>query len=142
MPSSAQRPSNRTQIADLRASVRSARAKPKFDKAPPIPRKPKKGPAELAAERAEKAERQSMQQHTTSLLTGKSDNGYVRKGQRAQPQGTILGLMFQIVFVVGAVGIGAWVLDPTLVPPEWNDKAHEVIYQIKTHEMVRDWVPA
>lgn len=142
MSTSAQRPPSRTQIADLRASVRTAREKPKFDKAPPKPRKSKKSSVDLIEERAEKAERQSMQQHTTSLLTGKASNQYVRKGDRPQRSGSILGLMFQIVFVVGIVGIGAWVLDPTLVPPEWNDRANDVIDQIKNHEMVKQWLPA
>ncbi len=142
MSTSAHRPGSRTQIADLRASLRNVREKPKFDKPPPAPKRPSKGAVDVAIERAEKAERQSMQQHQTSLLTGKADNRYVRKGERPQSRGTILGLMFQIVFVVGAVGIGAWILDPTLVPPEWNAKAHEVINQIKTHELVRQWLPA
>ena len=139
MSTSAQRPPSRTQIADLRASVRTAREKPKFDKAPP---KQKKSSVDLIEERAEKAERQSMQQHTTSLLTGKASNQYVRKGERPQRSGSILGLMFQILFVVGIVGIGAWVLDPTLVSPEWNVTAHGVIDQIKNHEMVKQWLPA
>lgn len=142
MSPSAHRQPQRTQIADLRASLRSARQKPKFDKAPPAPKKPRKGAADLAAERAEKAERQSLQQHTTSLLTGQAGNTYVRKGERRQPRGTILGLMFQVVFVVAAVGIGAWVLDPTLVPPEWNDKAKEIFDQLRNHEMVRQLLPA
>lgn len=142
MSTNAQRQPSRTQIADLRASLRNVREKPKFDKPPPAPKRPKKGAADLAMERAEKAERQSMQQHTTSLLTGKADNRYVRKGERPQSRGTILGLMFQIIFVVGAVGIGAWILDPTLVPTEWNAKAYEIIDQIKNHEMVRQWLPA
>jgi len=142
MPASAQKPSSRTQIADLRASLRTAQSKPKFDKAPPAARKPKKGAADLATERAEKAERQSIQQHTTSLLTGKASSAYVRKGERPQSRGTILGLMFQVVFVVGAIGIGAWVWDPTLAPPEWNAKVHDVVREIKSHEMVRQWLPA
>ena len=142
MSSTAHRPPSRTQIADLRASLRNVREKPKFDKAPPAPKKARKGAADLATERAEKAERQSMQQHTTSLLTGKASNAYVRKGDRPQSRGTILGLMFQIVFVVAAIGIGAWILDPTLVPPEWNARVHDIIGQIKNHEMVRQWLPA
>lgn len=142
MSTSAQRPQSRTQIADLRASLRAAQEKPKFDKAPPAPKKSKKTSADLADERAEKAERQSQQQHTTSLLTGKAGKPYVRKGERPQHNGTILGLMFQVVFVVGAIGVGAWILDPTLVPPEWNNRASDVIYQIKNHEMVKQWLPA
>ena len=142
MSTSAQRLSSCTQIADLRASVRTAREKPKFDKAPPKPRKSKKSSVDLVEERAEKAERQSMQQHTTSLLTGKTSNQYVRKGERPQRSGSILGLMVQIVVVVGIVGIGGWLLDPTLVPPEWNAMAHGVIDQIKTHDMVKQWLPA
>lgn len=141
MPTSAQRRPSRTQIADLRASLRTTREKPKFDKAPPAPKKAKKTSVDHAAERAEKAERQSLQQHTTSLLTGKAGKDYVRKGERAQRSGSMLGLMFQVLFVVGAVGIGAWVLDPTLVPPEWNDRANDVINQIRNHEMVRKWLP-
>ncbi len=141
MSTSAQRPPSRTQIADLRASLRNGSDKSKFDKAPPAPKKPKQTSADFANERAEKAERQSMHHHTTSLLTGKAGKPYVRKGERRQSSGTILGLLFQILFVVIAVGIGAWVIDPTIVPHEWNNLANEIISQIKHHEMLRHWSP-
>lgn len=142
MPTSAQRPPSRTQIADLRASLQSAREKPKFDKAPPAPRKPKKTQVDHAEARAEKAERQSMQQHTTSLLTGKAGKPYVRKGERQQHGGSIVGLVFQIIFVVGLVGGVAYVIDPTLLPPEWSAKAVELFDQIKSHDLVKQWLPA
>lgn len=141
MPTTAQRPS-RTQIADLRASVQAAREKPKFDKAPPAPRKPKKGAAELATERAEKAERQSMHQHTTSLLGDGDGKPYVRKGNRQQRSGTVLGLMFQIVFVVAFVGGITYAIDPSLMPPEWHAAAMDALDRVKAHEMVRNWWPA
>lgn len=142
MPASTRRSSSNTQIADLRAGLRAAREKPKFDKAPPSPKKPKKGAADFLEERAEKAERQSMQQHTTSLLTGKvTQKAYVRVGERHKPSGSILGLMFQILFVVGLVGGVAYAFDPTLVPLEWNAKAYELIDQIKSHDMIKQWLP-
>ena len=56
MSTSAHRPGSRTQIADLRASLRNVREKPKFDKPPPAPKRPSKGAVDVAIERAEKAD--------------------------------------------------------------------------------------
>lgn len=136
MSTSAQRPPSRTQIADLRASLRTGREKPKFDKSPPAPKKTKMTSVDLATERAEKAERHSQQQHVTSLLTGQAGKSYVRKGERKQSSGTILGLLFQIFFVVILVGVGAYLIDPTLLPPEWRAMAIDAIDRVKTHEVV------
>lgn len=118
-----------TRIADLRAGLRASATKPRFEKAPPKPKK-SKAPRETVDERAEKAERQALAQHTTSLLNGgKSNKNYVRVGQREQRKGTFLGLIFQLVLVVGAVGGIAYAIDPTLLPPEWGAKAHD-LYKI------------
>ena len=55
-----------TRIADLRAGLRASATKPRFEKAPPKPKK-SKAPRETVDERAEKAERQALAQHTTSV---------------------------------------------------------------------------
>lgn len=128
MTGSANRVQSRTQIADLRAGLRKADTKPakiEFDKAPP---KPKKQPKrENVDERAEKAERQAQQQHTTSLLKGgSSKKAYVRKGERPERKGTFLGLLFQLVLVVAVAGGVAYALDPSLVPEEWKTTAVEL----------------
>ena len=119
-----------TRIADLRAGLRTTANKPRFEKAPPKPKK-SKAARETIDERAEKAERQAQAQHTTSLLNGgKSSKNYVRVGQREQRKGTVLGLIFQLVLVIGAVGGIAYAIDPTLLPPEWTAKAQDLY---KTH---------
>lgn len=141
MSTSAQRSPSRTQNADLRAKLHSVREKPRFDKAPPAPKKIKNTSVDIANERAEKAERHSMQQHTTSLLTGKAGKAYVRKGERPQRSGTILGLMFQIIFVIALVVGVAYLIDPTILPPEWRAAAMDAIDRIKTHEAVRNLWP-
>lgn len=131
-----------TRIADLRAGLRASANRSRFEKAPPKPKK-NKPPRETADERAAKAERQALAQHTTSLLNGgKSGKSYVRVGEREQRKGTVLGLIFQLVLVVGAVGGIAYAIDPTLLPPEWSAAALNALDHIKTHELVRDWWPA
>ena len=142
MSTSAQRSPSRTQNADLLAKLHSVREKPRFDKAPPAPKKIKNTSVDIANERAEKAERHSMQQHTTSLLTGKAGKAYVRKGERPQHSGTILGLIFQITFVIVLVGGVAYLIDPTLMPPEWHAQIVDMFDRIKTHEVIKQWLPA
>lgn len=126
-----------TRIVDLRASLRAAQEKPRFEKAPPQQRKRPKG--ESIDERAEKAERQAHIQHTTSLLTGRnSRKPYVRVGERPEKKGTLLGLMFQLVLVMAvAVGV-ACAIDPTLMPPEWAAKVHDLLDQ--GHALIKPYL--
>lgn len=126
-----------TRIADLRAGLRAAQEKPRFEKAPPQPKKRPKG--ESIDERAEKAERQAQIQHTTSLLAGgNSKKPYVRVGERPGKKGTWLGLIFQLVLVV-AVAVGVvCAIDPTLVPPEWAAKGHELLDQ--GHRLIKPYL--
>jgi hypothetical protein len=121
---------SRTQIADLRASLKAAAETP-LERRPPKPRRAPKG--ETDEQRFEKVERQAMLQHTTSLLDGgnKSKKPYVRKGER--PEKKQGGLLFQLLLVLIVVAGVAWYLDPTLVPQEWTDKAQELI---------KSWMPA
>ena len=126
-----------TRIVDLRASLRAAQEKPRFEKAPPQPKKRPKG--ESVDERAEKAERQAQIQHTTSLLNGgNSKKPYVRIGERPEKKGTIVGLLFQLVFVVAAAVGVACAIDPTLVPPEWAAKGHELLDQ--GHRLIKPYL--
>ncbi|MDP3495029.1 MAG: hypothetical protein Q8R82_18105 [Hyphomonadaceae bacterium] len=119
-----------TRVTELRAGLRAAADKPRFEKAPPKAKKIK-AQRETIDERAEKAERQALLQHTTSLLNGgKSSRHYVRVGERAQRKGTILGLVLQLAIVVVAAGGIAYALDPTILPAEWSDQAHGLY---KTH---------
>lgn len=126
-----------TRIVDLRASLRAAKEKSRFDKAPPQPKKRPKG--ESVDERAERAERQAQIQHTTSLLTGgNSRKPYVRVGERSQKNRSIVGLLFQLVFVMAAaVGI-ACAIDPTLVPPELAAKGHALLDQ--GYELIKPYL--
>lgn len=129
-----------TRIADLRASMRKTPDKPAFDKPPPQPRK-RTAKTETDEDRAAKAERQSHVQHTTSLLTGKSSSKpYVRKGERPERKGTVLGLLFQIIFVVGAVAGVAYAIDPSIIPPEWVEQAQGHIGNAR--EQIDAWVDA
>lgn len=136
MSGSASKVQSRTQIADLRAGLRkadvkSSSAKSNFDKPPPKPRKQPK--RETVDDRAEKAERQAMLQHTTSLLKGgNSKKPYVRKGERPQRKGTFFGLLFQLIVVFALVGGVAYALDPTVVPEEWK---------IEILRVVHTWIP-
>ncbi len=129
-----------SRIADLRAGLRSSSEKPRFEKAPPQPRK-KQAEAETIDDRAEKAERQAQVQHTTSLLTGKSSNKpYVRKGERAERKGTVLGLLFQMIIVMAAaVGI-AYAIDPTVIPHEWIEKGQGYFSQAR--QQIEIWIDA
>lgn len=125
MQSSARKPASPTRIADLRASVRTGNAK--ADDMLPKPPKPKKGVRrETEDERAAKAERQAMLQHTTSLLKGgNSGKPYLRPGERAEKKNG--GLFLQLVFVMLLAAGVAYALDPSIVPAEWTDKAHAFI---------------
>lgn len=127
----------RNQIADLRAGLGMAGAKANrahvsLDAPPPkSKRQPKR---ETADDRAEKAERQAMLQHTTSLLKGgNSKKPYVRVGERPEKRGTLIGFLFQLILVLAAAGGVAYAIDPTLVPEEWKAKIIEVI---------NTWMPA
>jgi hypothetical protein len=129
MSASLRKPASRSQIADLRAGLRAANAKPRPEMKPPKPRKQAK--QESIDERAEKAERQAHAQHTTSLLKGgNSRKPYVRKGERPEKKG---GLFFQLILVmIIAVGI-AVAIDPSLIPPEWI---------VRGQELIDSWMPA
>ncbi len=122
------------QIADLRASLRagSAAASRSRESRLPKPPKPRKNVVrETDEERAAKAEKQAMALHRTSLLKG-GDSGkpYLRPGERLeQRKGTISGLLFQLVLVLAVAGGVAYALDPTIVPAEWQQKAHEFVSQ-------------
>lgn len=116
-----------TQIADLRASLRSTKSNGLKD-APPKPPKPKKAPKrETEEERAIKAEKQALAQHTTSLLKGgNSKKPYLRPGERPERKG---GLFAQVLLVIILAGGVAYALDPSILPAEWTEKAHAFIGQ-------------
>lgn len=134
MQRSAKGPEGSSQpIADLRASLRAAKGNDAPAKAAKLPKPPKPGKAvmrETDEERAIRAEKMSLAQHQTSLLKGgNSRKPYVRPGERPERTGTFLGFVFQLVLVLGVAGGVAYALDPTLVPAEWQEKAHELISQ-------------
>lgn len=121
-------PGGPARIADLRASVRSASksSDPKLSKPP----KPRKAPIrESEEERALKAEKQALAQHTTSLLNGGKPAGkhYKRPGERAERRGSVSGFLFQLVLVLCVTGGVAVALDPTILPAEWTEQAREFI---------------
>jgi len=117
-------PGGQTRIADLRAQVNAASVDMKK---PPKPRKAVKRESE--DERAAKAERQALAQHTTSLLAGrKSAKNYQRPGEKAERKGGG-GLFFQLLLVMIVAGGVAYALDPSILPQEWLDKAHEFVGQ-------------
>ncbi len=117
-------PGSQTRIADLRAQVNAASVDMKK---PPKPRKAVKRESE--DERAAKAERQALAQHTTSLLAGgKSSKNYQRPGEKAERKGGG-GLFFQLLLVMIVAGGVAYALDPSILPQEWLDKAHEFVGQ-------------
>lgn len=123
--------SRSTQIADLRASVRGAQRQPeaRLEKPPKPPKRQKQTLRESEEERVARAEKQAMVQHTTSLLEGGKPAGknYKRPGERAERKGSVAGLLLQVVIVIGVAGGVAYALDPTIVPPEWIDKARAFI---------------
>jgi hypothetical protein len=103
----------KTRIADLRAQMNAASVDVRK---PPKPRKAVKRESE--EERALKAERQAMAQHTTSLLAGgNSKKPYKRPGEREERKSG--GLFFQIILVMLFAGGVAVALDPSIIPPEW-----------------------
>ncbi len=119
-------PGSQTRIADLRAQFKSTSADMKKPPKPPKPRKAVKRDSE--DERAAKAERLAMAQHTTSLLAGgKSTRNYKRPGEKSERKGG--GLFFQLLLVMIIAGGVAYALDPSIVPPEWIDKARGVVGQ-------------
>jgi hypothetical protein len=115
-------------VTALRASLRAAAGGQDMPK-PPKARKQKRG--ETEEERAIKAEKAAMAQHTTSLLKGDtSKKAYLRPAERAQrAEERKGGLFWQLLAVVGIAGGVAYALDPTLVPAEWTDKAYEFVGQ-------------
>lgn len=121
-------PGSPARIADLRASMRSVSksSDPKLSK-PPKPRKATIRESE--EERALKAEKQALAQHTTSLLNGGKPAGknYMRPGERAERRGSVTGFFFQLVVVLCIAAGVAYALDPTIVPAEWTDQAREFI---------------
>lgn len=116
-------------IAELRSAVqgngRFGSAPPKPPK-PPKPRKPPKRDSD--EERALKAEKLALAQHTTSLLEGgNSRKPYLRPGEREQRKGG--GLIVQLMLVIAIAGGVALALDPSLVPAEWSATAKAFIGQ-------------
>lgn len=111
-----------SRIASLRAQVQSNAQLGK-------PPKPRKGvQRDSDEERAVKAERQAMAQHSTSLLSdGKSKKSYKRPGEREEKKGG--GLVWQLLLVVIVAGGVAYALDPTIVPADWIDQARTFIGQ-------------
>lgn len=130
MQGGARRPPTPTRIADLRASLRTAKGGPLKDApAPPKPLKAnKKGPKrETEEERALKAEKQALAQHRTSLLDGgNSKKPYLRPGEREERKSNLLPQLLLVVLVAGGV---AYALDPTILPTEWTEKAHQFVSQ-------------
>lgn len=117
-------PGSQTRIADLRAQFQAASVDLKK---PPKPRKEVKRDTE--EERAQKAERQSLAQHRTSLLGGgKSAKNYQRPGEKAERKGGG-GLFFQLLLVMIVAGGVAYALDPSILPQEWLDKASDFVGQ-------------
>lgn len=127
-----QRNAGATSVTELRASLRAASSKADAETRMPKPPKERKSRrGESDEERMLKAEKAAMAQHTTSLLKGGNSNKpYLRPAERAQrAEERKGGLVWQLVLVVIVVGGVAYALDPTLVPQEWTDKAHEFIGQ-------------
>jgi hypothetical protein len=97
-----------TSVAELRAQMRAASA------SPPPPQKKNKGAQleDMRDKAAEAAERKSMAQHQTSLLSKQPKNSRlkaVEEKKRGVP------FVFQILLVLLVVGGGALVLDPSLM---------------------------
>lgn len=112
-----------TSVTELRASLRAAA---KGDDAPKPPRERKQKRGESDEERAIKAERAAMAQHTTSLLKGgQSGKTYLRPAERAERRKG--GLFWQLLLVVIVAGGVSYALDPSIVPSEWSDMAREFV---------------
>lgn len=117
-----------TRIADLRASLRVT--EPHLEASLSRPPKQRKAVIrENEEDRALKAEKQAMVQHTTSLLNGGKPAGknYKRPGERNERKGSLTGFVFQLLLVLCIAGGVAYALDPTIVPDEWKTKAHDFI---------------
>ncbi|OYW43714.1 MAG: hypothetical protein B7Z38_00120 [Rhodobacterales bacterium 12-64-8] len=113
-------PGYKTRMSDLRAQFQAASNQ--VGK-PPKPRKAVQ--RESDEERAVKAERQALAQHTTSLLPGgNAKKPYKRPGEREGRKG---GLFVQLVLVMAVAGGVALVLDPSIVPAEWVEQARSLI---------------
>lgn len=112
-------------VADLRAQLRTASSGSQAPKPPKARKAPKR---ESDEERAIKAEKLALAQHTTSLLKGgNSRKPYLRPGERAERKSG--GLFAQLLLVAIIAGGVAYALDPTLVPAEWTAKAQQFISQ-------------
>ena len=100
-----------TSVAELRAQVRAASAKAA---SPPPPPKKNKGAQleDLHDKAAEAAERKSMAQHQTSLLSSQPKNSRLKAVEEKKPG---VPFVFQILLVLVVVGGGALVLDPSLM---------------------------
>jgi hypothetical protein len=99
-----------TSVTALRAQMRDV-AKSNL----PSPPKKKSKSVQLEDIRdqaAEKAERMSMKQHQTSLLTNQPRNSRVKALEERKPG---VPLFFQVLLVLLLVGGGAMVLDPGLM---------------------------
>lgn len=127
-----QRNASATSVTQLRAGLRAQSGRADTDSKTPKPPKERKARrGESDEDRMLKAEKAAMAQHTTSLLKGdKSNKPYLRPAERAQrAEERKGGLFWQLMLVFILVGGVAYAMDPTLVPAEWTDKAHEFISQ-------------
>jgi hypothetical protein len=100
-----------TSVTALRAQMREAARK----NTPPAPPKKKNKAGQLEDIRdqaAERAERMSMKQHQTSLLTQLPKNSRVKALEERKPG---VPFFFQVLLVLLLVGGGAVVLDPSLM---------------------------
>jgi hypothetical protein len=100
-----------TSVAELRAQMREASAR---SASPPPPPKKSKGAQleDLRDKAAEAAERKSMAQHQTSLLSKQPKNSRL-KAVEGKKRG--VPFIFQILLVLVVVGGGALVFDPSLM---------------------------
>ncbi|HEY7798157.1 MAG TPA: hypothetical protein VIA80_05290 [Hyphomonadaceae bacterium] len=101
-----------TSIAELRAQVRAASRKD--NPAPPPPKKRNKATEleDIRDKAAEAAERKSLAQHQTSLLSRQPKNSRVKAVEEKKPG---VPFVFQILLVLLLVAGGALVLDPSLM---------------------------
>ena len=99
-----------TSVSALRAQMRAASVK---STPPPPPKKNKAADIEdIRDKAAEKAERMSLAQHQTSLLSKEPKNSRIRTVEEKKRG---IPLVFQILLVLVLVGGGALVLDPSLM---------------------------